>query len=299
MSAPTNPLMTQAAGMFSNPNAAAVPPAPQGIIDPTQHPVIKAIIQALSQAASGFSQTAMDPRERMQRQEMDAQKAEALARLGISQQQLGFEGQRVGIEQQRANTEATGVQQTGAYQKGELAQSGKRTAIEQQRADQEHQSRLAEHEQRTKQLEEEVRSHKATEKFETGRLGVEQRANQLAGERIDMEKKHFEDTIAMQGKQYTRQLAEDERKTLHESLDKYYAEHSWLANLTGTGAQTIQQKHKDIDTYIDQKIGVQSGYSGWKPSQGVLGQPGQGGAQTKPAYQKDGKWFDATTNKPI
>jgi len=114
-----------------------------------------------------------------------------------------------------------------------------------------------------------------------------------------MEKKHFEDTIAMQGKQYTRQLAEDERKTLHTTLDAYYKEHSWLANITGTGASSIQQKHKDIDDYIDKKIGVMTnpgGWSGWKPNAtgGVLTE-----GQTKPAYQKDGKWYDAATNKPI
>src|SRR5207249_3636884 len=150
----------QAATMFSNPNAAAVPPAPQGVIDPMQHPVIKAIIQALSKAARGYSMTAMDPRERMQRQEMDAQKAEALARLGISQQQLGLEGQRVGIEQQRANTEATGVAQTGKYQTGELAARGREADIAQQRADQEHEDRIAQHEIASKQLEENIRYHR-------------------------------------------------------------------------------------------------------------------------------------------
>jgi hypothetical protein len=275
MTTPPNPLMTQAAGMFSNPNAAAVPPAPQGVIDPTQHPVIKAIIQALSQGAQNYSMTAMDPRERMQRQEMDAQKAEALARLGISQQQLGLEGQRVGIEQQRATTEAKGVEQTGAYQRGELGIRGKEAAISQQRADQEHQDRLAEHALRTSQLEEDIRYHKSETQTAEGRLAVERKANALAGERIDMEKKHFEDQIALQGKQYTRQLAEDERKQLHTSLDEYYKAHPYLTTISGTGPQSIQQKHKDIDAYIDQKIGVQSGYSGWKPGQGVLTQPGQ------------------------
>jgi hypothetical protein len=275
MAGTPNPLMTQAAGMFSNPNAAAVPPQSQGSIDPMQHPVIKAIIQALSQGAQNFSQTAMDPRERMQRQEMEAQKAEALGRLGISQQQVGLEGQRVGIEQRRANTEAQGVKQTGEYQRGELGIRGKEAATSQQRADQEHQDRIAQHELATKELEETVRAHGAEEKIGAGRLSVERRANELTGQRIDMEKQHFEDTVAMQGKQYTRQLAEDERKQLHTSLDEYYKEHPWLANITGTGAGTIQQKHKDIDDYIDKKIGVSGAYSGWKPSQGVLAQPGQ------------------------
>jgi hypothetical protein len=298
MTTPANPLMTQAAGMFANPNAAAVPPAPQGVIDPMQHPVIKAIIQALSQGAQNYSMTAMDPRERLQRQEMDAQKAEALARLGISQQQLGLEGQRVGIEQQRATTEAKGVEQTGAYQRGELGIRGKEAAISQQRADQEHQDRIAEHELRSKQLEEDIRYHKAETQTAQGRLAVERQANALAGERIDMEKKHFEDQIALQGKQYTRQLAEDERKQLHSSLDAYYGAHPWIANLSLTGPGTIQQKHKDIDDYIDQKIGVSGGYSGRKPGQGVLAQPGQNAAPTVFERKPDGTIGPATQGKP-
>jgi hypothetical protein len=269
---PMAPMMDMARQAMQNPAAQTVP-QPSGAIDPTQHPVIAAILKAVSDAAGAYGWTSMPPQQRLESQNLAQQKAEAMARLGMQQQQLGLEGQRVGIEQQRATTEATGVKQTGEYQRGELEQSGKRTAIEQQRANQEHQDRIAEHDLRSKQLEEDIRYHRAETTTAQGRLAVERQANALAGERIDMEKKHFEDQIALQGKQYTRQLAEDERKQLHTSLDEYYKEHPWIANLSGTGAGTLQQKHKDIDAYIDQKIGVSSGYSGWKPEQGVLAQP--------------------------
>src|SRR5213080_3640181 len=54
---------TMAANAWSNPNAAAVPPASPGVIDPTQPRVLAAIINPLAQAAQAYSQTAMDPRE--------------------------------------------------------------------------------------------------------------------------------------------------------------------------------------------------------------------------------------------
>ena len=47
---------TMAANAWSNPNAAAVPPASQGVIDPTQRHVLAAIINTIAQAAQAYSQ---------------------------------------------------------------------------------------------------------------------------------------------------------------------------------------------------------------------------------------------------
>jgi len=263
-----NPFAAQAQQSFSNPAASPVPQA-NPIAAIANHPIVQAILKAVSSGAGAYGWTSMPPQQRLEAQQLEAQKAEAMARLGQEQQRIGMEGQRVGFEGQRT---AAQVGESGARQKQAEAETTaipKRTAIEQQtantaqqRADQEHQDRIAENEVRLKQLEEETRSHKETERIGQGRLSVEQRANELAADRIDMEKEHFEGQIAMQGKQYTRQLAEDERKQLHTSLDEYYKTHPWLANITGTGAGSIQQKHKDIDDYIDKKIGVMSGPAG-------------------------------------
>jgi hypothetical protein len=289
MTTPPNPLMAMAQQSMQNPAAQATP-QPSGMVNPSQHPLIGALLKGLAQMAQSYGWTAMPPQERLERTQLEQQKAEAMARLGQSQQQIGLEGQRVGIEGQRAATEAQSVKQTGQYQQGELAESSKRTKIEekrsqidQQRADQEYQMKLKDHDLRTQQLEEETRSHKATESYESRRIGVEQRANELAGDRIDMEKKHFEDTVALQGKQYTRQLAEDERKQLHTALDDYYKEHPWIANITGTGPGSIQQKHKDIDTYIDQKIGV-----GTNATPAGLSQSGQGSSTVTHIWTPNG-----------
>lgn len=117
MSTPQNPMMQQAMGMMSNPNAQAVPPAQPGVIDPTQHPIIGAIIKALASGMQGFSQTSMDPRERMQRQEMDAQKAEAMGRLAETQ------AMREQTGQWREEQAATARDRAGTY--GEDVESKK------------------------------------------------------------------------------------------------------------------------------------------------------------------------------
>jgi hypothetical protein len=261
MTTSPNPLMTQATSMMGNPASQTIPGAPQP--QTGQHPVIQAIIKALASGLQGAGYGAMPAQQQMESQQLAAQKAEAMARLGFQQQQLGLEGQRVGIERQRAGTEAESVRQTGEYQRGELAESAKRTkieekrsAIEQQRANQEHEAQLNAHNDRASQLEEETRFHKQQGTLEGQRNALAQQANVLAQNRIDMEKDHYEKTLQLQGKQYTRQLAEDERKQLHTSLDEYYKAHPILTDLSGTGPGSIQNMHKSIDDYIDKKIGV-------------------------------------------
>src|ERR1700739_4806595 len=114
-----------------------------------------------------------------------------MARLGLAGQQLGLEGQRVGLEGERVGLERTRAEQEKAYQTGQLGIRGREAATgeaaqrtSQQRADQEHQDRVAQHEIASKQLEEDIRYHKAETQTAQGRLAVERRANELTGQRI-------------------------------------------------------------------------------------------------------------------
>ena len=91
MSTPVNSLMNASQQSLSNPMASSVPQG-GGVIDPAQHPVVAAIIKALSSGAGAYGWTSMPPQQRLEAQQMEQQKAETMARLA----------------------------QTGAYQQGEL-----------------------------------------------------------------------------------------------------------------------------------------------------------------------------------
>lgn len=88
---PTASMMGMAQQSLQNPAASSVP-QPQGLIDSSVHPVVAAIIKALSGAAGSYGWTSMPPQQRLEAQQMEQQKAETMARMA----------------------------QTGAYQQGEL-----------------------------------------------------------------------------------------------------------------------------------------------------------------------------------
>lgn len=98
MSDAANPIaamMNASQQTMQNPMASSVPQG-GGAIDPTQHPIIGALIKLLSGGAGAYGWTSMPPQQRMEAQQMEQQKAETMARLA----------------------------QTGAYQQGELAYRG-------------------------------------------------------------------------------------------------------------------------------------------------------------------------------
>lgn len=295
MATPQNPLMQQAAGMFANPNAAAIPPAPQGVIDPMQHPVIKAIIQALSQGAQNYSMTAMDPRERMQRQEMDAQKAEAMARLGMQQQQLGYEGQRVGFEGERTAAEVarSGAQKSQA--EAETAAIPQRTKMEQDRITNEKAAKdreLAVQEDRFKAeygvgglRSREVGAQEQAQKTASRRAAAEEQMNKIIKDRDDAEAAYHAGQLRAQGLQTDRTTLEDERKARYKVVDDTLDKHFWFYDSKESLLNAKNAKHAEIDKDINSRVaqaekaagtGAGAGWSGWKPNQGVLAQPGQG-----------------------
>jgi hypothetical protein len=100
-------MMQQAQQSLSNPIAQTVP-QPQGIIDPSQHPVIGAILKALSGAAQSYGWTSMPPEQRLQAQQMEQQKAETMARMAqtaaYQQGELGYRRDMADVAQQNANS---------------------------------------------------------------------------------------------------------------------------------------------------------------------------------------------------
>lgn len=124
-----NVLMQQAQQSLQNPAASAVPQA-----NPIEgmHPVVQAIIKALSSGTQGYGWTAMPPQERESRTGMEQQKADTLARLaqtGAYQQgELAYRGQMADTAEERAKTQAEDVQS-----KKEARETGNK--IKQQQAD--------------------------------------------------------------------------------------------------------------------------------------------------------------------
>jgi hypothetical protein len=296
-------MMNAAQSSLSNPMASSVPSA-GGTIDPSVHPVVAAIIKALAGGAGAYGWTSMPPQQRLEAQNLEAQKAEAMSRIGLQQQQLGLEGQRVGIEQgrlgeeqARTKIEAKRQQQESSYQTGMLGEQQKRTGIEAARQKAEAEWQQSQAGVNAQRLDEEIRFHKQQGTLEQNRLGIEAKMAQTAAARLDMEEKHFDQQFQAQGLQFNRQVAEDQRKALHESLDKFYQEHGRTGFFTGK--DDILKQHQAIDEYINDKLskavpsGIpqQGGWNGWKPSQGVTAQPSQ--QQGQPVYQ-NGKQIGTT-----
>jgi hypothetical protein len=99
--------MQQAQTSMQNPMAQAVPQS-GGVIDPSIHPIIAKIIEALSGGAKAYGWTAMPPAERLERTQMEQQKAETMARLaqtGAYQQgELGYRRDMADVASQNAKT---------------------------------------------------------------------------------------------------------------------------------------------------------------------------------------------------
>lgn len=298
-------MMQRAMSALQNPMGNTIPTMPQAQPQ-SAHPAIQALMQALGAGLQGFGYGSMNGNQQAQAQQLAAQKAEAMGRmagqagqLGLEQQRVGLEGQRVGEEQKRTAIEAGRAATERETSLGQLGESQKRTVIEKQRADQEHEAKLKELDTQAKQLEESIRAHGAEEKLGHERISVERQANNLAQQRINMEADHYEQQMQLAGKQYTRQLAEDERKTLHTSLDSYWKEHPYLANLSGTGASSLQQQHKDIDDYIDRKVGMSQTPTGGPGSDIKVkgGMPPAGATGIAPGSDGKKYYHDAQGNR--
>jgi hypothetical protein len=272
------PNYANAAYSSMNSPAAQTVPQPSGVIDSSLHPALAKIISIIANAAQSYGWTSMPPQQRMQAQEMEQQKAEAMARLGQGQQQLGLEGQRVGIEQgrlgeeqARTKIEAKRQQQESTFQTGQLAESSKRTSVEQQRADAEHTYQTGMLANAGKQLEEQVRFHNQQGTLEQNRINLEKSSQDLMKQRMQIEEDHFNQQIRMQGLTFNKQVAEDERKQLHTSLDEWAKSNSWSTWLQGK--DYLMQQHQSVDNFIDDKLRQVTGPTPFPAGSTVTVQP--------------------------
>lgn len=90
-------------------------PTPQGGggIDPSAHPALAKVIQALSQGAGAYGWTAMPPQERLERTQLEQQKAETMARLaqaGVGMEQTNlWRGEQAETARNRAEAYSRNV----------------------------------------------------------------------------------------------------------------------------------------------------------------------------------------------
>jgi hypothetical protein len=192
-------MMGQAQGAMSNPMGQAVPQGGGGLIDVLKHPLVGAIIKALAQGAQSYGWTAMQPSERLERTQLNQQKAETLSRLaetGAYQgANLDIREQQTGIRQQQANTQQAGEQSLAEHRAtmDQISQS-KQTLLEdankwkqataQGRLDVAH----AALDQRAKQFEELLQVRIKQVGVQQARLELGEEANQIRSGMLDVAK---------------------------------------------------------------------------------------------------------------
>jgi len=131
--------MGQSQQALSNPMGQAVPQGGGGLIDALKHPLVGAIVKALAQAAQSYGWTAMQPSERLERTQLNQQKAETMGRLaetGASIENINtYREGSLGVQKQRADTaeEKNKILQSHYDTMEDIAQQ--KTDIEQQKAD--------------------------------------------------------------------------------------------------------------------------------------------------------------------
>jgi len=174
-------LMQQSQGAMSSPMGQPVPGQGQGLSGIMQHPVVQAIIKGIAQAAQGYGWTAMQPNERLERTQMQQNKADTLAKLaetGAYQEgMLGIRGQQLGINQQKADT---------GQQRADTAQAAEGSLADYRKFEAENAKdklQLAQHSNQWKQA------------MAQGRLDI-------AGKMLDQKASQFEQKIDLATKQF-------------------------------------------------------------------------------------------------
>jgi len=308
---PSNPLMGMAMQSMQNPNAQAVPPA-QGGIDAGTHPVIASILKALAGGMQSFGSSGMGPQERVQRQQMEQEKAQAMAQLAQGQQGLGIKQQeantqqagqqseagyrtgQLGLEGQRVGIEGAAQQATAANQKGMLGVAQTNAATDKQRADQEY-------EQKKRQIDNEVT--KTTAEYGPGGLRSQEVSNQkteagaaashaatsaklavLAGERDTAEEAHWAAESQRAGLGTDRTALEDQRKARIDAQREIFSKAPWWKP-ESTAADEMNKSIAKINKDIDGKIAVAEKAAGTGAGAAKSATPGgSGGAPTPQSH---------------
>lgn len=265
----TAPLMNMTQNTLQNPVASAVP-QPQGGIDAGVHPVVAGLIKLLANAAQSYGWTSMPPQQRMQAQEMEQQKAEAMARLGMQQQQLGYEGQRVGFEGQRTEADVAASKAAAKRSNVEAEEAPKRTAIEsrnvdvnKQRADNEHEYQKANLKREAEKVaaeygpgglrSQEVAAGTSRAASEASRAATDAKLADIADRREQMEKEYKQAEAQRAGLSTDRATLEDERKARIAAVTEIYGKSPWY-ELRSTSLTRAQAKIKEVNDDIDARI---------------------------------------------
>jgi hypothetical protein len=319
--AAANPLMQMAQKAMSNPQAQTIPQPPAAPSTSSAHPVLAQIMQALSSGMQNFGYGMQTGPQQLQRQALDAQKSEAMARLGMEQAQLAetqrFHTGTLGEESKRTAIEGKRQEQEAQYQTGQLGLGARRATTEEAAQKETAGYHTKEFEQRQKeldlqhkQLDEQIRHSGVEEKLGGARIGVEQQANVLKQKQLDLDKDKIQQTFQIQGLANNRETMEKERAGRLAAIEDHYKEHSWWTLWGGLAGRQkdVDAVNQDIDAREAQAAtaaGVPS-FTGSVPPIGSklnpnpqVSGPQQGDGGTKPARFVNGKWVDATTNQPI
>jgi hypothetical protein len=212
---PTQDMMSQAQQSMDNPMAQAVP-SMGGLQGLAQHPVVQQLIQGIAKAAQGYGWTGSSPQERLERTQMEQQKAETMARMA----------------------------QTGAYQSGELANRQAMTTIAGQNADTKAKNEASQEQQRKTMADiAQQKQDLATEANEWKKDLAAGRLSQ-AKQRLDNQASQFEQTIKIRAQQVGIEQAKLELAQTGMGIKQGFLD---LANTalsqkgTAEGLQAIQQ----------------------------------------------------------
>lgn len=270
---PTQGLMQQAQQTMANPMTSGVPQA-SPIAGIANHPIIQMIGQALARAMQNIGHAGAAPEVRLQGQEMENQKAQAMARIAQEQQGLQQGQQRIGIEQQRTSQEGafqTGqlanerqrTTQEGAYQTGQLGLGGERNKIEQQRTNQEYETKKQQLDQEAKRIsaeygpgglrEREVGNETMNARSNASRAGTDAKLAQIADAREQLEAQYKQAEAQRAGLSTDRATLEDERKSRIAALGEVYGKSPWYET-RATTAQRMQEGIKKINDDINGRI---------------------------------------------
>lgn len=213
---PTQGMMASAQQSMNNPMAQAVPQMGGGIQGLAQHPVVQKIIQTITQALQGAGWTGASPQERLERTQLEQQKAETMARLA----------------------------QTGAYQSGELQNRQNLATIAQQNADTKTKNEASQEEQRKTMADiAQQRQDLVTEANEWKKDLAAGRLSQ-AKQRLDNQASQFEQTVKLRAQQVGIEQAKLELAQTGMGIKQGFLD---LANTalsqkgTSEGLQAIQQ----------------------------------------------------------
>lgn len=121
----TQGLMGQAQQALNNPVGQPAPNLSGGAGPLIAHPMVQKIIQALASASQAYGWTGSSPQERLERTQLQGQKAETLARLAqtgqYQQGELAYRQRIADVGQQNADTRSKGEADTKAYRDAQTA----------------------------------------------------------------------------------------------------------------------------------------------------------------------------------